>query len=670
MWDLHDVRRAIDIEQGQALEPLIFRVRNVRKVRGCIRLEVTKKPGRASGVLDENLEEAVAWWPCKNGGSPGTGLVKMANPDDSELIIRPAHASEIEIGADVWVYPIDFLRALKGVWGCDRLAQRALTVARRTSALYGHKPQASTQLPLRDRQQRAVGLIGSQVGLLHGPPGTGKTYTLGVNVAHLIAHTQWKVLITATTNTAVDQALIAADDALARMGRHDLRSTLVRMGSGFDAERFAGRNHLLPSSDGRALEALMFHKALEPDKKDVEHWIAWRDAERALRASLRVDVAAIFGGARVVAATATSVFFNFEAYEEIPWNLLIVDEASQLPAASAVMAATLATRTLFAGDPKQLPAVVQSQHPLCKRYMMQTAFDIFENKAPFVRLNEQSRMSPEICELVSKTFYNGELIVAADKREDRNWLSDRSVDDDMPIQIRNVDAESTWSSKYQGRIRYKSALDCVDEVESLVAKGVEESDIWVLTPFRAQRAFIRNWLYALGRKNVTVSTVHRAQGGERKVVLFDPVDAAGRFLTGELGDRLMNVALSRAMARIIIFLSDGDLSNRRVAQIASLANAIRDPSSRLAEMTLPELVRQFGTKDGGIGKVIRIGPVVGSVEAFEKSGDVIVLRCRDTGMLRRFKTRMDNGARATPGSGPRPVKSPPAEGEGPAAPAV
>ena len=127
-------------------------------------------------------------------------------------------------------------------------------------------------------------------------------------------------------------------------------------------------------------------------------------------------------------------------------------------------------------------------------------------------------------------------------------------------------------------------------------------------------------------------------------MLFDPVDAAGKFLTGELGDRLLNVALSRAMAQVIVFLSDGDLSNKRAAQIAALASAIRNPHSRLAEMTLPELLKQFGATEQAIGKVIKIGPVVGSVVGFERGGEVIVLRCRDTGALRRFKTRMPPNA--------------------------
>jgi hypothetical protein len=134
--------------------------------------------------------------------------------------------------------------------------------------------------------------------------------------------------------------------------------------------------------------------------------------------------------------------------------------------------------------------------------------------------------------------------------------------------------------------------------------------------------------------------VHRAQGGERRVVLFDPVEAGSKFLNGELGDRLLNVALSRAMAQVIVFLSQGDMTNRRVAQIASLAAAISDPKSRIAELSLTDLLQTHGVGDRALGMVVNIGEVVGQVVAFEKAGNVVVIRCRSTGALRRFKTRM------------------------------
>lgn len=644
-WNLADVRRAIMLEQDQAKEPLLFKVKSVARTRGHLRLEVIKKPGVASGTLDENLEETRAWWLTKPGAQPCMGTVKMVNPDDGELVIRAADQATIEVGAELRVYPVDYLQKLLDAWNDGMRAARALNMIGSARDRLCGQPRASSDLPLRARQRQAIELTDAQIGLLHGPPGTGKTYTLGVNIARLVASTSWRILVTATTNTAVDLALLSADDALARMGRDDLRGLLTRMGSGFDPDKFKGRDHLLPAAKNSALEALRAHNAKEPDKKDAERWIAWKEIERALRAQMRTDVSTLFGDARVIAATSASILYNLSAYDTVPWRFLVVDEASQLTGATAVMMATLSERVLFAGDPKQLPAVVQSEHPLCRRYMRSTAFDIFEDTAPSVRLNEQSRMSPDLCELVSKVFYRGELAVAGDKAHDRSWHEERKIGlpgskQDDAIIIRRIGSESQWSQNYGGRIRYESAKACVAKVKQLLSRGVAESDIWALTPYRAQRNLLRNILYAEKLRAVSVSTVHRAQGGERRVVIFDPVEAGGKFLNGELGDRLLNVALSRAMAQVVLLVSQGDLTNQRVAQIEALARAICTPSLRASGQTLAELLRTHGFGKSAIGHTVQVGDTVGNVVAFERDGAVVVIRCLSTGALRKYRTRM------------------------------
>lgn len=54
------------------------------------------------------------------------------------------------------------------------------------------------------------------------------------------------------------------------------------------------------------------------------------------------------------------------------------------------------------------------------------------------------------------------------------------------------------------------------------------------TPFRARRARIRSSLRAQGvPEAVRVSTVHRVQGSEAPVVLFDPADGSQPFLQTE-----------------------------------------------------------------------------------------------------------------------------------------
>jgi superfamily I DNA and/or RNA helicase len=87
---------------------------------------------------------------------------------------------------------------------------------------------------------------------------------------------------------------------------------------------------------------------------------------------------------------------------------------------------------------------------------------------------------------------------------------------------------------------------------------VAASDIAVLTPFvgqsvRIERELVRRGLVA--KDGVLVSTVHRLQGGERRVVIFSVTATERRHLRW-LGERphLLHVATSRAQDHLIVLL--------------------------------------------------------------------------------------------------------------------
>jgi superfamily I DNA/RNA helicase len=66
---------------------------------------------------------------------------------------------------------------------------------------------------------------------------------------------------------------------------------------------------------------------------------------------------------------------------------------------------------------------------------------------------------------------------------------------------------------------------------------------------------------------IAVSTIHRAQGSEKTLVIMDPVDASNPFFAGAEGRRLINVAISRAKAHVIIPFHQRDLANPSLKKI-------------------------------------------------------------------------------------------------------
>ena len=140
----------------------------------------------------------------------------------------------------------------------------------------------------------------------------------------------------------------------------------------------------------------------------------------------------------------------------------------------------------------------------------------------------------------------------------------------------------------------------------------------MLTPFRAQRALIRQRLRAHGiPETVKVSTVHRAQGSEAPVVLFDPVDGAQPFLQTEEAGRLINVALSRAQAKVVVYLSPADASNPLLAPIVQ---RLRLSGDQRVAVPLLDLALQPNFPANALGLRVVAGRHTGEVTRVSADG--------------------------------------------------
>ena len=206
---------------------------------------------------------------------------------------------------------------------------------------------------LRRNQRKAFGLLDRGCGFLWGPPGTGKTYTLGAMLAHyLCVNLEHKVLLLSTTNSSVDQALISMDKSLEELSKVEgqaltLRKKCLRIGNHFIAGNYRGREHLLPAQDEQLVRRLAELEATMPDPADVGSYAIWKDQVRALRQQVPKPIAQ----ARLAAMTTTSAAFHFETlHARKPFDLIVFDEASQVSIPHALAFAPLGRKVLFAGD--------------------------------------------------------------------------------------------------------------------------------------------------------------------------------------------------------------------------------------------------------------------------------------------------------------------------------
>ena len=371
-------------------------------------------------------------------------------------------------------------------------------------------------------QDEAVNLAlnAEDFALVHGPPGTGKTYTLATLVRALVEQGE-RVLLSAFTNRAVDNAL----EALREQGFEDV----LRVGSE-SGVRADMHEHLLDETG-------------DPDR-----------------------VAGDLREAPVVAATTASC--GSRAVKSREFDVAVVDEAGQLTEPGTFLATNRADRFVLVGDHQQLPPVVRAESGGGEQReppdssgersdprehdLQESLFERLIEAHPDagVMLTRQYRMSQRVQWFASEEFYDGELRPATPEVAGQRLGDLSGVDPGrLPGSLRDAVSFVDPDGRQVGNTNPAEADAVADAVRSYLDAGVDPDDIGVIAPFRAQVAEIGKRLDGTG---VTVDTVDRFQGSAEEVIVVSVV-ATGTVESPVFEDhRRMNVALTRAKKAVAL----------------------------------------------------------------------------------------------------------------------
>nr|WP_262178004.1 AAA domain-containing protein [Halomicroarcula laminariae] len=440
-------------------------------------------------------------------GDPVTGdaeLGRVQRLTDGEIVVTTDEPLDLR---RLDVYPSEITT--------DRL-QNALHDAlltqppERKDVLFGRRepgfdPVEETFIDNNDAQNEACRLaVGAEdFALVHGPPGTGKTYTLARMVRALVEQGE-RVLLSAFTNRAVDNAIEALED----QGFTDI----VRVGTESGVREDMQKYRLEQSGD--------------PE-----------------------ECAGTLGNAQVVAATTATC--GGTAMQSQSFDAAVVDEAGQLTEPGTLAATTLSDRFVLVGDHQQLPPVVQSDDETLTTSLFERLIEEFPDAG--VMLDRQYRMAQRIQAFASREFYDGQLrpatgAVAAQRIDDLDGVSM----DALPSHLRDGVAFVDPDGSQTGNTNPAEADAVAEVVAAYREAGAPADDIGVIAPFRAQVAELNRRLL-----DVAVDTVDRFQGSSKEVIVVSFV-ATGA-LEGPIFEdyRRINVALTRAK-KALVLVGDAD----------------------------------------------------------------------------------------------------------------
>ena len=399
---------------------------------------------------------------------------------------------------------------------------------------------------LNESQQHAVTAVmqNTDLVIVHGPPGTGKTTTL-IEAIHQLVNAGEKVLVSAPSNTAVDNIA----KGLIRQGLSILR---VGNTSKVDEEIFAHtpEGRLNNSKQKNEIKQLKI-RAEEFRKMALKYKRSFGKAEREQRNLLFKEVKQIrteikkiqayneeklYTEAAVILGTPVGLYDAQVGH--LKFSTLVIDEAGQCIEPLAWCIFPLAQKFVLAGDHLQLPPTVLSDEAArlgLNRSILEVCIDASNN---VFLLNTQYRMREAIAGFSGDYFYNGLLLTATHLN---NVAEHIYFVDTAGSGFNEVNGSDGTSLQNEGEMRL--ALKLIE------AENLTVNDTAFISPYAGQVALAKDLLPA----GMRVSTIDSFQGQEKEIIILSLVRSNDDGVIGFLKDyRRINVAITRAKEKLYV----------------------------------------------------------------------------------------------------------------------
>ncbi|XP_074084781.1 5'-3' DNA helicase ZGRF1 isoform X3 [Macrotis lagotis] len=361
------------------------------------------------------------------------------------------------------------------------------------------------------------------ITIIHGVFGAGKSYLLAVVILFLVQLFEkspaptgidarpWKILISSSTNVAVDRVLLGllslGFEKFIRVGsiRKICKPILpysLHAGLGSENEQLK-ELHALMKEDLTPVEKIYVRKSIEQHKLGTNR--------------------ALLKQVQVVGVTCAAC--PFPCMNNLKFPVVILDECSQMtePASLLPIARFDCEKLVLVGDPKQLPPTIQGSESAHDSGLEQTLFDrlcLMGHEA--ILLRTQYRCHPAISAIANDLFYEGNLkngISEIERSPLLDWLPTLCFYNVKGIE--QIERDNSFHNVAEAAFTLKL-------IQSLIASGIEGSMIGVITLYKSQ-------MY---------------KGAEKEIIILSCVR------TKQVGfidsEKRMNVALTRGKRHLLI----------------------------------------------------------------------------------------------------------------------
>ena len=360
---------------------------------------------------------------------------------------------------------------------------------------------------------------------VQGPPGSGKSFNGGQVIADLVLKHGWRVGIVAQSHATVENLLRKVHE------------------SGVPVDQI-GKPH-------QKNETIADLVALPTTK-----WTPLASA--GVPTFLGAHQGAVLGG-------TTWTFVSTGQVDRDSLDLIVIDEAGQFSLANTIAVSVAARNLLLLGDPQQLPQVTQGTHPepVDGSALGWLAGDdeVLNPKFGYF-LPASFRMNPEVCEVVSRNWYDSKLGSRAPQR---------NLDGVEPgfhaVHVEHL-GNSTESVEEADRVveLVREVISCTwdDGSGYIGALSAARENVIVVAPYNAQVNLLRRKLSQAGFADIPVGTVDKFQGQEAAIAIVSLTASSAEDVPRGLEFLLMpnrlNVAISRAKWAAYLVYSPGLLN--------------------------------------------------------------------------------------------------------------